>query len=210
MEKTNGPEGVTGPDVTDRPSPLSDALMAASMAVGRGSAARLVADASKLVSSDRVVDIGCGPGTALRVASQRCEQATGVDPSPASVRLCRLLSRLRHRHNVSAVLGHAEALPLPERSATVVWSLSSFHHWTSPARGLDEAMRILEPGGRLMVAERLVKPGARGHARHGLTATQLDEVVGALVTAGFTDVAQVQPVAGRTTWSLVSGVRPAE
>lgn len=201
--------GVDDSDAVSRPSPISDALMAASMAVGRGGAARLVADASKLVASDRVVDIGCGPGTAVRVASERCDQATGVDPSPASVHLCRWLNHLGHRHNASVVLGRAEALPLPDRSATVVWSLSSFHHWASPARGLDEAMRVLEPGGRIIVAERLVTPGARGHAVHGLTSTQLDQVMDALVTAGFTDVAQIQRAAGRTTWSLVSGVRPA-
>ena len=192
-----------------RRSSVSDALMALSMSFGRRSAARLVADAAKLEASDRVVDVGCGPGTAVRVAAGRCEHASGIDPSPASVHLGRFLNRLHHRRNATVLLGRAEALPLPNQSTTVVWSTSSFHHWTSPAGGLDEVMRVLEPGGRVMVVERLVKPGARGHAVHGLTAGQLDQVVRALVAAGFADVAQVQRVAGRTTWSIVSGVRPA-
>jgi SAM-dependent methyltransferase len=46
----------------------SDVLVAISMVLGRGRAARIVADLAGLTCQDRVVDIGCGPGTATRVA----------------------------------------------------------------------------------------------------------------------------------------------
>ena len=191
-------------------SSISDSLMAVSMLFGRGPAARLAVVAAGLTAQDRVVDVGCGPGTAIRAASQHCKAAIGVDPSAASVRLGRLVNRFRlHRsRNTSLLPGLAEALPVPDRSVTVVWALASFHHWSDPAGGLLEAKRVLEPGGRLLVMERVVKPGARGHARHGLSVDQLDNAKLAFVRAGFTEVTREQRDTGRTTWSIVFGVRP--
>ena len=58
-----------------------------SMAVGRSAAARVVADIAEVGPGDRVVDIGCGPGTAVREAARRGATATGVDPSPIMLRI---------------------------------------------------------------------------------------------------------------------------
>jgi ubiquinone/menaquinone biosynthesis C-methylase UbiE len=71
--------------------------------------------------------------------------------------------------NVTFAQGSAEALPLPDESATVVWALSSVHHWADRSAGLSETRRVLAPGGRILLAERFVQPGARGRAAHGFT-----------------------------------------
>ena len=42
--------------------------------------ARLAADVADVSATDRVVDIGCGPGGAVREAARRGARATGVDP----------------------------------------------------------------------------------------------------------------------------------
>ena len=42
--------------------------------------ARLAADIAGVSAADRVVDIGCGPGGAVREAARRGACATGVDP----------------------------------------------------------------------------------------------------------------------------------
>ena len=202
-------ENMQHPEASGGHSSTADALMAVSMLFGRGPAARLAVEAGRLSLKDRVVDIGCGPGTAIRVASRQCDEAIGVDPSAASLRLGRMLNRIRRNRNAILLEGKAEALPISDGHATVVWALSSFHHWADQAGGLAEAKRVLEPGGRLMVLERLVKPVARGHALHGLTPAQLDDAKSALVEAGFTDVSREQRDAGRTTWSIVRGVMPA-
>ena len=101
----------------------TSAVFAVSMVFGRGKAATCVADLARLTPADRVVDIGCGPGTAVRVASRRCEWATGVDPDPTMLRFGRWLASLLRRRNMSLIEGPAEAIPLPDASATVVWSL---------------------------------------------------------------------------------------
>ncbi len=181
---------------------------AMSMAFGRGRAARSVADIAGLAPPDRVVDIGCGPATAARVAPKCCARATGVDPSPAMLRLGRWLNSLRGRHNVILVEGTAEALPLPDESATVVRALSSVHHWTDRAAGFAEASRVLAPGGRVILAERLVGPGARGHAGHGVTDDQANELAVDLATAGFIRIHRQMRVAGHRALAVVSGLRP--
>jgi hypothetical protein len=50
--------------------------------LGRGSSASTVADLARTGPSDRVVDVGCGSGTAARLAGRRGSTATGIDPSP--------------------------------------------------------------------------------------------------------------------------------
>jgi len=191
-----------------RPHPLHKAyemLTAMSMTVGRGPAARTVADLAGLVTDDRVVDIGCGPGTAARLAAHRCAGVIGVDPAPGMLRLGRWLATIRRVRNVTFAEGRAEALPLPDGSATVMWTLSSVHHWDDRAAGLAEAHRVLAPGGRVLLAERLVEPGATGHGAHGLTSDQADQLVGDLQAAGFTDVRRETRAARRRTLVIVQG-----
>jgi ubiquinone/menaquinone biosynthesis C-methylase UbiE len=180
-------------------------LNAVSLVFGRGAMAKCVADVARLTPADRVVDIGCGPGTAVRVASRRCERATGVDPDPTSRRLARWLNTLGRRHNVQIVEGSAEALPLPDDSATVVWSITAVHHWTDRAAGLAEALRVLVPGGRVFLAERMSPPGARGHKRHGLTEAQLDNLEQDTTRAGFTAVRSELHATRRDTIAVVRG-----
>ena len=180
---------------------------ALSMTIGRGTTARSVADLAELTTRDRVLDIGCGPGTAVRLAAHRCADATGVDPSPVTLRLARWITSFRRIRNVTWVKATAESLPVPPASATVVWALSSLHHWTDRAAGLHEAHRVLTPGGTVLIVERLVTPDAKGHARHGLTHDQLEALAPELTTAGFTQVHTQMRPARRRTLAIAYGRR---
>jgi len=53
------------------------------MTAGHGPRVRAVADAAELTAADRVVDAGCGPGTAVRLAARHAATATGIGPDPA-------------------------------------------------------------------------------------------------------------------------------
>lgn len=148
---------------------LSGVLAALSM-LGREGDARLVEELSGLGPEDTVLDIGCGPGTAVRHAARLGATATGVDPAPVMLRVARFLTR--STGPVRYLAGTAEALPVPDGSASVVWAVASVHHWTDLDAGLREARRVLRPGGRLVAVERRTHPGARGHASHGWTDEQ--------------------------------------
>jgi ubiquinone/menaquinone biosynthesis C-methylase UbiE len=182
-------------------------ITAVSMTAGRGPLARTVADAAELTAGDRVVDIGCGPGTAVRYAAPRAATATGIDPDPVMLRLAQWGTALRRSPNVSWLEGRAEKLPLPDGEATVAWAISSSHHWEDRGAAISEAWRILTPGGRLVLAERLTKPGARGHAAHGLTQDQAEDLARQLTAAGFDQVRRHIAKAGHRTLVIIRGAK---
>ena len=175
------------------------------MSVGRRYLFRLAADLSDVGSHDHVLDVGCGPGAAAREVHDRGATYTGVDPSEAMLRWAR-------RFGARAATweeGTAEALPLADRSVTVVWVLATLHHWQDVDVGLGEAHRVLASGGRLLVAERVVRPGATGHASHGWTTAQAASFAGMCATAGFDDVTNdVRPSGRHGRLHVVRAVRP--
>lgn len=175
------------------------------LAIGRAKA-RLAVEIASVTASDRVVDIGCGPGTAVRTAAGRGARATGIDPSSAMLRVARAFTRGSAR--VDWAKGTAESLPVPTGGATVVWSLATVHHWKDVTKGLAEAHRVLAPGGRVLAIERQSPPDATGLASHGWTEQQAESFAAQCRTAGFDDVRVEGRGAGRgAVWS-VRGVKP--
>lgn len=181
------------------------------MIAGRGGDAALVTDLAQLGPDDHVLDVGCGPGTAARRAARTAARVTGVDPSEPMLRLAHLLTRLsRTETEIDWVLAGAEALPLPDDSVSVCWSLAAVHHWPDLDGGLAEVQRVLRPGGRFIALEKRTKPGASGVASHGWTGQQAETFAGLLDGRGFADVVvadhdrrrrQVVAVSGRATAS---------
>jgi ubiquinone/menaquinone biosynthesis C-methylase UbiE len=149
---------------------LTGYLAAATMVLGRQGDARLAERLSELAAGDRVVDIGCGPGIAVRHAARLDATVVGVDPAQVMLRVAHVLTGRSDK--VRFIEGSAEALPLGDASMTVVWSIASVHHWADLDAGLREARRVLEPGGRLVAIERRTRPHARGLASHGWTDEQ--------------------------------------
>jgi ubiquinone/menaquinone biosynthesis C-methylase UbiE len=152
---------------------LSGYVAAATMVLGREGDVRLVARLSGLAPGDTVVDVGCGPGVAVRRAARTGATVVGVDPARAMLRVARILAGPSGAERF--LEGSAEALPIADASVSVVWSIASVHHWVDLDAGVREARRVLKGGGRLVVIERRRRPGARGLASHGWT----DEQAGA-------------------------------
>ena len=128
----------------------------------------------------------------------------------AMLRLARWITALRRPPGVSWLEGRAEKLPLPDDQATVVWAIGSAHHWEDRGAGIGEAWRVPAPGGRLVLAERLARPGARGHAAHGLTRDHAEDLARQLADAGFGQVRL--HTAGQATgpWSSSAGRKTAK
>ncbi|HZD71984.1 MAG TPA: class I SAM-dependent methyltransferase [Actinomycetes bacterium] len=185
---------------------LRGLLGAATMILGRQGDARLAERLSGLGPDDTMVDVGCGPGAAVRRAARLGAPTVGVDPASVMLRVARILTRssLPARY----LQGSAEALPLPDESASAVWSIASVHHWADLDAGLREARRVLRPAGRLVAIERRTQPGARGHASHGWADTQADAFAQRCLDHGFVDARVDRHRYGRRRTLSVTVVAP--
>lgn len=98
----------------------------------------------------RVLDIGTGTGLMARELARRGCDVTGLDRSAALLAEAR---RLDAEAGVSVrhVEGHAEATGLPGAAFDVVTAAQCWH-WFDRAAAARECLRLLAPGGRLVVA----------------------------------------------------------
>jgi len=176
------------------------------MVVGRDGDARLAVRLSSVGSGDSVVDVGCGPGVAARHAARLGASVTGVDPAPVMLRVAQLLTRRSAK--VRYLNGAAEALPVPDDSASAVWSIATVHHWSDLDAGLREACRVLRARGRLVAIERQTLPGAHGHASHGWTDAQADAFADRCRDHGLVDVRLERTTTGRRSTVSVIATAP--
>ena len=184
----------------------SGLVAALSMVAGRGSDARLATRLAELEASDVVIDIGCGPGAAARHAARQGARVIGVDPAAVMRRVARVLT-LPFTH-VRYVEGTAEQIPVPDSSATIVWSIATVHHWQDVEAGLREVRRVLRAGGRLVAIERRTAPGAHGHASHGWTPEQAQAFADHCAAAGFEHLVVEENTDGRRTTLSVRAQSP--
>jgi ubiquinone/menaquinone biosynthesis C-methylase UbiE len=180
-------------------------LAGLAMIIAGSTVAQLIADLAAVSDADDVVDVGCGPGSAVREAARRGARVTGVDPAPVMLRMARTLTR--DRPGISWVEGTAEDLRLRDGSATVVWSLATIHHWSDVTAGLAEVKRVLATGGRFLALERQVRPGATGLASHGWTDQQAEAFAAQCRAAGFEDVRVERHTPGRRAVFVIRAIR---
>lgn len=167
---------------------IGGVIAALTFMFGRGADADLAVRLTAAGPGDDVVDVGCGPGVAVRTAAAAgAASVVGIDPAGVMLRFGRVLSRVppRRAAAVRYLDGAAESLPLPDGSASVVWSLATVHHWHDLDAGLAEVRRVLRPSGRFLAVERHVDPGATGLASHGWTEDQAHRFAERCRAAGF-------------------------
>jgi ubiquinone/menaquinone biosynthesis C-methylase UbiE/uncharacterized protein YbaR (Trm112 family) len=98
-----------------------------------------------------LVDIGCGGGNSGAMFGYRGAHYIGVDHSRHAA-----MYTLRHLRAIGAdgftVQGNAESLPIRDESIDVVYSNGVLHHTPNFPTAMDEAYRVLRPGGKAIIA----------------------------------------------------------
>jgi SAM-dependent methyltransferase len=166
-----------------------------------------------LHEGDVVLDLGSGGGIDVLLSAKRVGpggRVYGLDMTDEMLALARENQARAHAQNVEFLKGHIEAIPLPTASVDVVISNCVINLSPDKDRVLQEAFRVLKPGGRFAVSDVV----ALGHVSPDLRrdmelwvgciagALQDSEYLAKLKAAGFAETT-VDP------WRIYSPADPA-
>jgi len=123
-----------------------------------------ICELAELEPGLRVLDVGSGTGMATSQAAEAVAPegyVLGIDHSEGLVRIARA-GAPRGLPTESLPLEYlvmdAENLELPDASFDVVISFSSIMHFPNPGRAAAEMLRVLRPGGRLVLSFTAIRP----------------------------------------------------
>jgi ubiquinone/menaquinone biosynthesis C-methylase UbiE len=128
------------------------------LSLGREQAMRrMTVDLAELQPGENVLDVGCGTGTLTRLARERVGESGkvyGIDAAPQMITVARQKAA-RHNLDIDFQVGMIEQLAFPDDSFDVVLSSLMMHHLPEELKrqGLAEIVRVLKPGGRLLVLD---------------------------------------------------------
>lgn len=107
----------------------------------------------RLMPPMTIADLGTGEGAFALLLAQRAKKVIAVDTSAKMIEVGRDQA-LRHGvENVEFRLGDMEEIPISDAEVDLVFFSQSLHHALHPERALEEAARILRPGGRIVILD---------------------------------------------------------
>jgi SAM-dependent methyltransferase len=104
--------------------------------------------ALNLSPTDRVLDLGCGPGADSKVLREHSDHVIGLDLSPSMTRKAQA-----EVPAASFLVADGQTLPFPDNSFDAVWMRLVLVHTPDPAATMREIARVLKPGGRVVLTE---------------------------------------------------------
>ncbi|MEM9603026.1 MAG: methyltransferase domain-containing protein [Pseudomonadota bacterium] len=122
--------------------PETAASYASDFAYAAEQSVETLLDAANVAAGMRVLDVCCGHGIVSRRAVQRGAHATGVDFSPAMIRMAR-----ENAPTAEFIEGDALDLPFDDASADAVVMGFGILHVPDAEAAAVEAARVLKPGG---------------------------------------------------------------
>lgn len=135
----------------------------------------------------RLVDLGSGTGTMLRLFAGRARHMIGIDRSPEMLRYARAMLAEEGIANAELRQGDINGLDLPADSADTVILHQVLHYAQHPAAFIAEAARVLAPGGRLLVVDLAPheREDLRKHHAHARLGFADEEVLAWFKAAGL-------------------------
>lgn len=104
--------------------------------------------------SEKVLDIGCGGGDALKKMSAKITggHLVGADYSEVSVELSKKVNISDVSDGKMEIIQADVAnLPFDDNSFNIIYTIESFYFWKNPVECLKEVRRVLSPDGIFMI-----------------------------------------------------------
>jgi SAM-dependent methyltransferase len=179
-------------DDADKAS-VPEAAVRASLGCGNPTA---LAD---LHAGETVLDLGSGGGIDVLLSAKRVGptgKAYGLDMTDDMLDLARRNQAAAGAPNIEFLKGEIEAIPLPDSSVDVIISNCVINLSGDKARVLNEAFRVLKPGGRLAVSDVVISGEMPAEIRRSMElwvecaagALDASEYVDKLSAAGFANI----------------------
>jgi ubiquinone/menaquinone biosynthesis C-methylase UbiE len=137
--------------------------------------------------TDRVLEIGFGPGVAIAELAGRATRGRvyGIDHSEVMVQQASRRNAAAIRaHRVELVHASVDQLPTFDDPLDAILAVNSVGFWPNPVQRLHELRRLLRPAGRIALANQPRCPGATHHT----TARAAQQLQDLLTQAGFTQI----------------------
>lgn len=148
--------GMSSDPVSSREQFNAQASQYAASAVHRhGPSLPVLLDYAAPLPQDRALDVATGTGNTAHALAPFVASVVGLDLADLMLDHARRRAQEDRQTNVRFVVGSAETIPFPDAAFTLVTSRHAPHHFLNLDRFLAEAHRVLEPGGRLVVADQI-------------------------------------------------------
>src|SRR5215831_15708210 len=171
-------------------------LSAALLFRGRRRSYRALVAAAGVRRGDRLLDVGCGPGYLARMLAEATGpdgSVVGIDAAPEMIEYAS--RRARGLANCRFQPGAAQAIPFADGAFDVVTSSLVMHHLPQEERGraVREMLRVLRPGGTLVLADYQPGEGALSRVHASLSTVRgmqrrVSPLEPLVVEAGFSQV----------------------
>ena len=148
---------------------------------------RWVVSLLDLSPTDRILEVGFGPGVALGELARLAPHGyvCGIDRSEVMVRQARRRNAAAVRAGVLDIrAGTAEDVPQFDRPFDRVMAVNSLGFWQDPEKRLEELRKVLRPGGLIAIASQPRCPGATAETSDAAAG----EIVALLDAVGFDDL----------------------
>jgi SAM-dependent methyltransferase len=154
---------------------------------------------AELKPGETVLDLGSGGGIDVLLSAKRVGpsgKAYGLDMTDEMLALARQNQQKAGIQNVEFLKGEMENIPLPDNSVDVIISNCVINLSADKDRVLQEAFRVLKPGGRFAVSDIVVRGEVPAEIRRNVElwigcmagALEENEYVAKLARAGFEGV----------------------
>ena len=112
----------------------------------------LLIELAGAASGKMLLDVGCGDGALAIAFAGRGALVTGIDADPEMLALARARS-IEHSAPTHLLLGRVEQLPFADGQFDIVLASALLCLVPDRRRAVAEMVRVLKPGGRLVIGE---------------------------------------------------------
>jgi len=108
------------------------------------------------VSQSRILDLGCGNGSALTLwLAENCGEYIGIDLAEHPINILSDTFQERGFHHARAIAMDFLDNPFPENHFDVVYAYAVIHHFKDTQVVAGELLRVLRPGGLILTYDPL-------------------------------------------------------